>query len=505
MKFIKNIIILAVCCVYLTANASVQDKKSIDKVRKSIVTITSRVPVSAYSSTGSWTGTGFIVDSKNGFLITNNHVVGRACTGTYFVTFHNGQQAEAKLAYYDQYVDVAILKIDPKDLPVEFEVVEFTSKKPELGTEVFIVGNSEGQGFSFHSGYLSELFNINGEMPQGSYVINMNSAGGSSGSPILNKDNKAVGVLYGGGKSYAIALKGDYVQYILKYLQDGKDPKRKHIGVITELYSLDKATKHRSFPKGKMDSYIKEFPNARNRVITVGSLIPGSPAEGKLKAGDILWKINGKKINADLALLDLEMSASDSASANITVIRNGSEIDIEIALYDINGYKVKKMWDFAGGIFFESDDFVAAKYGIPLGRVALTNVQNGSSFSSIPQAFYQNNKSNYRVLVKALNKKLVRSLDDMRNISLNAIKSKYVHLEYKNYQPYYPDFQLLNGAFLSVQEDLMQDIMFDSIDTKPRMLKYNPTKFEWEVEEQDATPAPTTPIKNEQQNTEVKN
>ena len=44
-------------------------------------------------------------------------------------------------------------------------------------------------------------------MPQGSYVINMNSTGGASGSPVLNNDNKAVGVLYGGGKTHSLALK----------------------------------------------------------------------------------------------------------------------------------------------------------------------------------------------------------------------------------------------------------------------------------------------------------
>ena len=139
-----------------------------------------------------------------------HHVVGRASVGTYFVTFHNGQQTEAKLVYYDLYADFAILKIDPKDFPKEIEVVEFTNEIPKLGSDVFIVGNTEGQGFSFHSGYLSDLYEVSGEMPQGSYIINMNSTGGASGSPVLNTDNKAIGVLYGGGKTHSLALKGSY-------------------------------------------------------------------------------------------------------------------------------------------------------------------------------------------------------------------------------------------------------------------------------------------------------
>ncbi len=481
MKKIQKIVILLFMGLHLSAGAAMPSKEVIDGVRKSIVTINARVPVSAYSATGSWTGTGFIADDKNGFLITNNHVVGRASIGTYFVTFHNGQQTEAKLVYYDQYVDIAVLKIDPKTLPKEHKVIEFTDEKPKLGTEVFVVGNTEGQGFSFHSGYLSELFNINGEMPQGSYVINMNSAGGSSGSPILNKDNKAIGVLYGGGKSYCIALKGEYARYILKSLQNDTPPVRKHIGVITELYSLDKAVKHRNFSEQEMNNYIKEFPNARNRVMAVKSIINGGSAAKELMAGDILWKINGKKIGADLAMLDLAMSQSAEDKVSITIIRDGSEKVVEISLYDIESHKVKKIWDFAGGLFFEADDFLAAKYGIKLGKVSLVNVQTGSSFSSIKQAFMQNNKNIYRVLINSINNIPVNSLADMQKLANDAVAKKYIQIQYQNFQPYYPNFGLANGGFLSVHELLSEDITFDSIDTKPRLLEYDNASYEWIV------------------------
>ena len=103
-------------------------------------------------------------------------------------------QAEAKVAYYDHYADFAILKINPQELPEQVEKIEFSNKEPSLGDEVFIVGNTEDQGFSFHSGYLSDLFDINGQMPQGSYVINMNTTGGASGSPVINSESKAIGI-----------------------------------------------------------------------------------------------------------------------------------------------------------------------------------------------------------------------------------------------------------------------------------------------------------------------
>ncbi|CAN0598011.1 unnamed protein product, partial [Ectocarpus sp. 12 AP-2014] len=156
---LKILKVFAVIVFFIDLNAIANDKiKDLDKIRKAIVTIDSRVPVSAYQNTGSWSGTGFIVDSKDGYLVTNNHVVGRASVGTYFITFHNGKQAEGKVVYYDMYADFAIVKVNPADFPEAVESIDFTSQMPKLGTDVFIVGNTEGLGFSFHSGYLSDLY-----------------------------------------------------------------------------------------------------------------------------------------------------------------------------------------------------------------------------------------------------------------------------------------------------------------------------------------------------------
>lgn len=477
LKFLK-VFAITLCCLTTTVYADDTKIKEIEKIRKAIVTINSRVPVSAYQNTGSWSGTGFIVDGKKGFLVTNSHVVGRVSVGTYFITFHNGQQAEAKVVYYDQYADFAVMQINPKEFPAEFEVVEFTNEIPTLGSDVFIVGNTEGQGFSFHNGYLSDLYEINGEMPQGSYVINMNSTGGASGSPVLNLENKAIGVLYGGGKTHALALKGEYVTHVLKELQvDKARLSRKHIGVITELYSLDKAVKHRNFSQEEMSNYIKELPGARNRAVIVRKVLPGGTAEGKILPGDILWQVEGKQIGADLCLLDLAMSNSNSNKIKLTIIRNGKKLEQEVKLYDLETNKISKMLDFAGGLFFEADDFVAAKSGIPIGRVALANVQTGSSFSSIPEMFVQDYKSVYRIQIKSINGIKINSLADLTAATNKAIKQKYVNLEYMNFQPYFPTF----GAdrFISAQEELMQDITFDSIESKPRVLKYDPKVSEW--------------------------
>ncbi|MGC0372427.1 MAG: hypothetical protein DGJ47_001140, partial [Rickettsiaceae bacterium] len=427
LNFIKAITLSVIFCLSGCFAEKETSQDQIEKIRKSIVTINTRVPMSAYDHSGSWSGTGFIVDSDKGYIATNNHVVGRAAVGTYFVTFHNGQQAEAKLVFNDEYIDFAVLQINTKDLPLEYEVVEFTEQKPQLGAKMLVVGNTEGQGFSFHHGHLADLYEISGGMPQGSYNINLNIAGGASGSPVLNDDNKAVAVLYGGGKTHAIALKGDYVRHILSDLRKGSEVRRKHIGVITHLTSLDKAVKHRNFPKDKMDSYLKDFPDARNRVVTVHSVLNGSTAQGLIKAGDILWKINGKKVGADLCNFDLAMSQHDKNEVQITVIRKGKEITQTIKLYNLNDNAVNKMVEFAGGLFFKADDYMSHMSGVKLGDVMLANVQPGSSFSNIKEGWYQDGKTSYRIVMSSLNNHPINNLEDVVSAITEAVSQKYIN------------------------------------------------------------------------------
>jgi S1-C subfamily serine protease len=233
-----------------TIYASEIQPKILENVRKAVVTIDARISISAYKDTGNMKGTGFVADKNNGLIVTNAHMVTPASIGSYFITFFNGQQTEAKLLYYDSWQDYAILKIDPANLPSNSTEILFSKDVPKLGQDVFIVGNNEAQDFSVHTGYLSNLYDINGEMPQHTFIVNLNVSGGSSGSPLVNAKGEAIGLHYGGSQTYGMSLKGSYVTHALDALKKGELPKRQHIGIISNIYSLDKAVNHRNFPKG---------------------------------------------------------------------------------------------------------------------------------------------------------------------------------------------------------------------------------------------------------------
>lgn len=475
-KIIKILLIFAIISLNLQSFAgALLSPKVIENAKKSIVTIETRISASAYSALGSWSGTGFIVDKANGFVVTNGHIVGRASIGTYFITFYNGKQAEAKLIYYDSWQDQAILKLSPEDVPLAASEIRFSNEEPKVNQSVFIVGNNEGKEFSIHHGAISSLHEINGDMPQHSYVININTFGGSSGSPIMNSHGHAIALNYGGGETFALGLNGKYVKRIVNDLRGNKEITRKHIGVITHLYSLDKSVKHRNFPQDVMEKYLQNFPDTRNKVLAVEYIINGSPAAEYLKAGDIIWAVNDTVIGADLYMFDYIMDNA-VGDLNLTIYRDGNKMNFSIKTYDVEANKVKKMLNFGGATFFEADDFTSAKSGIELGALSIANVQTGSSFSSIRLSFTQNDRSFYRLAIKAMNGNNTTKLNDLINIVPDLIKKKFIVVDLKNYLPYYHSF---GNILMSNQSNLSADIILDSIDTEPRILEYSKEKMEW--------------------------
>jgi S1-C subfamily serine protease len=460
------------------AQASNIRPEIIDKAYKSSVTIEVRTSISAYNEVGEASGTGFINNIKQGFIITNRHVIRQGSVSNYLITFFNGQKAEARLKYYDGWLDFAILQVNPESIPKEAVEITFSSKLPTQNQSVFIVGNNEGQSFSFHDGYLSNLFSINGQMPQHTYVANLNVAGGSSGSPLLNEDGEAIGLNYGGGQTYSLSLKGDYVKDALLYLEKAQEPIRKHIGAICELYSLDQAVKHRNFPKELVQGYLDAFPNTRNNILIVNSTINNSPASGKLKSGDIIWEVDDKRIGASLYDFDQAMNSSKNEKIKLLVYRNGTKTEVIVDLYDINQNKIQQMVEFGGAIIFEADDFFSQKTGMPLKSLAIANISEGMSMSVIQTKWIHGDKAIYRIKPVSIGGVQVKDLNQLIQEIINLNQQKFTTLEFQNYHPY---FQKFDGIMISDHENLTSDITLDSIDLKPRVFYFNQLSLDWDV------------------------
>jgi S1-C subfamily serine protease len=472
MKFYKWAMSLLILIPLMSFNSFASNESIFDKTKKGVVSITTTKSAAAYIGRGSFAGTGFIANKKKGIIITNKHMVSADGPANYLITFFNGNEREAKLVYYDPWLDFAFLKVDEADMPSDVIELAFENSNVNIGDDVFVMGKSEGQDFSIHAGTISALYDTQGSMPGQTITISLNVRGGASGSPVSDVNGKVVALLFAGGDTYAFAVLGSYVSDALKDIIEDKKPVRMHTGMILEYYSLDKASQYNNFPKEVMAKYLKRYPNSLNRGISVSKMLSGSPAQkSELEVGDIIWKINGQEVGPNLYLVDKLLNKSDS-KAEIEVYSHGKLKQVSLDLYDLNKHKVNKMVEFGGAMFFEPDDMLANLANIEPGRVLVSYVTPGSSLDIFPY----NDKIPTIIGINAINGNKINNLDDVIRAIPDSIKANKFPLLYKNYGVY---FGFDNNPIIN-ESERMGDIKYNNIDAGPYLYEYDEEKNTWQ-------------------------
>ena len=166
---------------------------AIDKAYNSVVEITSTVTQQSFFGTtsGYSLGSGVIV-SNDGYIVTNNHVIDGAVEVS--VKLYDGEVHDATLVGTDPRSDLAVLKIDAKDLP--YSIIA-DSSNIVLGQECVVIGNPLGEGITCSNGIISALEK---EIVINSYpmsVIQTNAAvnEGNSGGGLFNMNGDLIGIV----------------------------------------------------------------------------------------------------------------------------------------------------------------------------------------------------------------------------------------------------------------------------------------------------------------------
>ena len=304
---------------------------AVDKVYDAVVTVENFKNNTLYS-----TGTGFIykVDDKNGYLITNHHVINSNTSVK--VVMSNGEEVDAVVAGSDQYLDLAVLKIDKKNVE---KIIEFgSSEKTDLGDTVFTVGTPVDSQYSntVTRGILSGKDRLVSVAVNGSsqedYVMKVIQTDasinpGNSGGPLLNVNGEVIGVnslkLVENeveGMGFAIAIEN--VKEHLSSLETGKEIVRPYLGVsmtnVDDNFNLYKSGI-------VIDSSVKEG-------VVVVEVVEGATVDKVLQKGDIITKIDGEDVK-DLAYLRYELyKHSVGDKIKITYIRDKKVKDVTVTL-----------------------------------------------------------------------------------------------------------------------------------------------------------------------------
>ncbi|MCK5044467.1 trypsin-like peptidase domain-containing protein [Candidatus Parcubacteria bacterium] len=279
-------------------------------------------------------GSGFIVDSS-GIILTNRHVVNDPLA-EYAVVLNNDEKYSAKVLAKDPINDIAVLKIDAKNLPT---IKLGDSTKLELGQTVIAVGNVLGAfkntvSVGIVSGLSREITadsEIEGRITKLQGLIQTDAAinPGNSGGPLTNMKGQAVGI------NAAMVLGAENIGFTLpinaakKDLQDIKKYgkiRRPFLGIRYVI--LNKKLKEKyNFPIDYGALVISEFlPKGK-------AVIPNSPADkAGIKESDIILEINKKKLSPKKDLENILSKFKINDEIKLKVLRGKEELYYKIVL-----------------------------------------------------------------------------------------------------------------------------------------------------------------------------
>ncbi len=311
-------------------------------------------------------GSGFII-SPDGYILTNTHVI-KGMTNIK-VTLNDKRQYPAKLIGQDEKSDVALLKIEAKNLPT---VKIGNPDELRSGEWVAAIGAPFGFENSVTSGIVSaknRTLPDDGYMPfiQTDVAINP----GNSGGPLFNLKGQVVGInsqIYsrsGGFMGISFAIPINVAMNVADQLKATGKVERGQLGVVIQEVSSDLA---------------KTFGLDKATGALVAKVLAGSPAErGGLKVGDIIRSVNGNEVRSSSDLPMTISSLKPNQTVKLGVWRKGQMLDVEIKLgtqNDIAAKSERQSSDRGDNV----DDFQFAAAGLTLivnsnGNIVVSNVK----------------------------------------------------------------------------------------------------------------------------------
>ena len=279
------------------------------------------VQLNVSGSQGEGTGTGFVVSSE-GYIVTNNHVVGDAGDGgTIDVTFVDGSTATGKLIGANPGYDIAVVKVDRTDLTA---LTLGSSDAVNVGDVAIAIGSPLGLQGTVTSGIISALDRpvTAGGRGDLAYInaIQTDAAinPGNSGGPLVN----ALGEVIGVNSAIATLGMGDASGNIGLGFSIPIDTAKR---IVDEI--IKTGTSQTPVIGVQLDMNFAG-PGGAVAVVT-----PGSPADtAGLQEGDVITKVEGNLISDSTALIVAIRANAPGDQIELTVLRNGQTLTVPLTL-----------------------------------------------------------------------------------------------------------------------------------------------------------------------------
>ena len=264
-------------------------------------------------------GSGFIIES-NGLILTNAHVVEGATT--IYVTLTDKREFKAKLLGMDKRTDVAVVKIDARDLP---KLPLGDSSRVRVGEWVLAIGSPFGLENTVTAGIVSAKSRDTGDyLPFIQTDVAVNP--GNSGGPLLNTAGQVIGInsqifsRSGGYMGISFAIPIDEAMRVADQLRTNGKMTRGRIGVALGEMTKDVAE---SLGLGKpRGAYVRNVE------------LGGPAAAGGVESGDVILSFNGRDIAKSTDLPRVVGETKPGTSAPVQVWRKGGTRDLTVTVTD---------------------------------------------------------------------------------------------------------------------------------------------------------------------------
>jgi len=426
---IKNALLLPL--VFAALPAAAQDatwNSTLERIASAVVSIRIDSPRAFDTERNvSSQATGFVVDAERGLILTNRHVVTPGPVRSQAI-FLNQEEVDLEPVYRDPVHDFGFYRYDPAALQfIEPAELALAPEAALVGREIRVVGNDAGEQLSILAGTIARVDRQAPDYGPGSYndfntfyiQAASGTSGGSSGSPVIDIEGQAVALNAGGASQAATSffLPLDRVVVALEAIRQGRPVPR---GTLqTEFVHRPYAELRRlGLDRGTEERMREAFPG-QTGLLTVQSVLPGSPAAGALETGDILISVDDEPIAEFVPLAEF-LDASVNGTVSVRIERGGELLQRELAVTDLHSITPAEFIEFGDGVFHELSYQQARHFYRPVGGIYVANPGYIFGTAAIPRAS----------LITEFDGRPVASLDDFEAVVTSIAEGAQVRVRF---------------------------------------------------------------------------
>lgn len=354
-------------------------------------------------------GSGVII-SKDGYIVTNNHVVEGA--DELIVTLNNNKEFSARIIGTDKATDLALIKIDGESLPA---ITIANSDKIRVGEWVLAVGNPLGLNNTVTAGIVSAKARSLGANGIESFIqtdaaINQ----GNSGGALVNSEGQLIGInamLYsqtGSYSGYGFAIPTAIMNKVVDDLKKYGTVQRAVIGILggdVKKYVDSQKDQGKDIDLGTMEGiYVSKAMDS------------SAAAEANIQEGDVIIKVDGNKVSNMAELQEIIARKRPGDSITLTYLRNKKEYSKSVTLKNEQGNTnvIKHAdLDILGANFRNISDIQKKQLAI----------NNGIEVVKINSGKLKDSGVNKGLIIQKINDQPISSIEDLQRVVKEASTS----------------------------------------------------------------------------------